>query len=90
MQTATPTGTVVSVDMPASMNAWLRGLVESLVTQNDDGTYVLRHDANFWTAFFHKLNVDGLDSDLAFEQLQAVIDDWNVEMSSETVATPVP
>lgn len=90
MIATTAGGTKVNVTMPESMNAWLRNLSATLVTLSEDGTYVLRHDANFWTALFTKLDVDGLDPEIALEQLQAVIDDWNVQMSSETVATPIP
>ncbi len=82
---------VVDVKMPATMNEYLRLMGDYLVKLDEGGRYVLRHGRDWWMRFFtDAFDGDGPDPVLAFEHLQAVIDDWNVAMSAEGAPTPIP
>jgi len=90
MYTTATSGDVVSVQMPATMNTLMRTLAERLISRSEDGRYELRHDALWWSSFFKSLDDESIDADVALEQLQAVIDDWNVTMADGAAATPIP
>lgn len=82
-------GDIIAVPMTASLNAYLRTMAALLVTQ-EDGAFVLRHEPAVWHRFFALFGDGQLDADVAFEQLQAVIDEWNITMSQHAAATPIP